>query len=599
MNGKRVHRFLHLLTAVLCMAALVLFGSLHTAAVTEAAVEDYTDSFEETMPYADEDEYEYGDAYEDDDADELNPADEPSFYEDEEADTDSDGSIVPAAPADSPEEDLFDEEDYPSDDPFETESGSESAAEAVAEERFIMIGDSYSVNSANFHVDEAWPTLVEETLGLKGTAFGATSAKAKGGVSGAGFYSPDNTYLMQLKRAQTRTDASKVTAILIGGGIGNDYRTSGGRIGSVYTAMKEFNTYLRANFPRATVYYAGYNWGILSSRQKYCSSWCNYYKQYCAEFGWEYLTGSENALRGYATYFYFNTDNIHPKQSGQYLIANSILRALDPSLPLYEVPEPESYKITYKLNGGTAKGNPTSYEEGFVNDIVLNNPVRKGYIFTGWTGTELETQTVEVILEHQKFPVGDRSYTAHWIEYLGFTDVPLSSFCYDAVAWAVKQVGIASGTTAATFSPDASITRGQFMVMLYRLAGSPAAEADGRFRDVKSTAFYANAVAWAADMGITAGITADTFAPDQNCTRGQIITFLYRYNTLAEEDRTVKVTELTTGFQDVRDDSAFALPIAWGVANGITTGITAELFSPNRTCTRGQAVTFLYRYTHI
>ena len=107
-----------------------------------------------------------------------------------------------------------------------------------------------------------------------------------------------------------------------------------------------------------------------------------------------------------------------------------------------------------------------------------------------------------------------------------FTDVADTAYYYDAVLWAVEQ-GITNGTTATTFSPNATVTRGQTVIFLWRYSGSP--EADGScFTDVAADAYYATAVAWAAGEGITSGTTATTFNPHDPCTRAQIVTFLYR-----------------------------------------------------------------------
>ena len=107
-----------------------------------------------------------------------------------------------------------------------------------------------------------------------------------------------------------------------------------------------------------------------------------------------------------------------------------------------------------------------------------------------------------------------------------FTDISKSDYFYDAVLWAVKE-GITSGTTAATFSPDATVTRGQTVTFLYRAAGAPAVTG-GSFADVAADTYYAGAVAWAVKEGVTSGTSATTFSPDAPCTRGQIVTFLWK-----------------------------------------------------------------------
>ena len=107
-----------------------------------------------------------------------------------------------------------------------------------------------------------------------------------------------------------------------------------------------------------------------------------------------------------------------------------------------------------------------------------------------------------------------------------FTDVNKGDYFYDAVLWAVEQ-GITSGTSATTFSPNATVTRGQTVTFLWRAAGSPAASGSS-FSDVSADAYYAQAVAWAVKENITAGTSASTFSPDAHCTRAQIVTFLWK-----------------------------------------------------------------------
>ena len=109
-----------------------------------------------------------------------------------------------------------------------------------------------------------------------------------------------------------------------------------------------------------------------------------------------------------------------------------------------------------------------------------------------------------------------------------FTDVAANAYYADAVLWAVEK-GITTGTRDTPFSPNATVTRGQTVTFLYRDAGSPAASAAGTFTDVAADAYYAAAVQWAVSEGVTDGMTSTTFQPDGNCTRAQIVTFLYRY----------------------------------------------------------------------
>ena len=108
-----------------------------------------------------------------------------------------------------------------------------------------------------------------------------------------------------------------------------------------------------------------------------------------------------------------------------------------------------------------------------------------------------------------------------------FTDVPVGSYYYDAVLWAVEN-GITKGTSDTTFSPNATCSRAQIVAFLWRSEKSPAAGTANPFADVKSTAYYADAVLWAVENDITKGTTNTTFSPDADCTRAQIVTFLWR-----------------------------------------------------------------------
>ena len=108
-----------------------------------------------------------------------------------------------------------------------------------------------------------------------------------------------------------------------------------------------------------------------------------------------------------------------------------------------------------------------------------------------------------------------------------FTDVPAGSYYYNAVLWAVEN-GITEGTTATTFDPDANCSRGQIVTFLWRAEKSPAAAGKTPFTDVASKAYFADAITWAVNEGITEGKTATTFNPDDNCARGQIVTFIWR-----------------------------------------------------------------------
>ena len=168
-----------------------------------------------------------------------------------------------------------------------------------------------------------------------------------------------------------------------------------------------------------------------------------------------------------------------------------------------------------------------------------------------------------------------------------FIDVAAGSYCYDAVQWAVAN-GITKGTDATHFSPNASCTRGQVVTFLWRAAGEPVVSGNIGFVDVAPGSYCYEAVKWAVANGITKGTDATHFSPNATCTRGQVVTFMYR----AEGEPAVGGSN---GFVDVAAGSYCYNAVQWAVANGITKGTDATHFSPNATCTRGQVVTFLYR----
>ena len=167
-----------------------------------------------------------------------------------------------------------------------------------------------------------------------------------------------------------------------------------------------------------------------------------------------------------------------------------------------------------------------------------------------------------------------------------FADVPANAYFADAVKWAVDK-GITNGLSDTMFGPYESCTRAQIVTFLWRAAGSPEPKTASSFTDVPASAYYAKAVAWAVENGVTNGMTETTFAPDATCTRGQSVTFLYR---------ALKGTASgSTNFTDVKSDAFYADAINWAVANNVTNGTSNTTFSPNADCTRAEIVTFLYR----
>ncbi len=170
----------------------------------------------------------------------------------------------------------------------------------------------------------------------------------------------------------------------------------------------------------------------------------------------------------------------------------------------------------------------------------------------------------------------------------GFVDVPASAYYADAVKWAVEK-GITTGTSATTFSPEASCTRAQMVTFLWRAAGSPAPKATTTaFTDLDKSAYYYDAVLWAVEQGITTGTSATTFSPNATVTRGQTVTFLYRFAGQP-------AVSGSSSFTDVNSSDYYAAAVQWAKEQGITSGTSDTTFSPTSDCTRGQIVTFLYR----
>ena len=168
-----------------------------------------------------------------------------------------------------------------------------------------------------------------------------------------------------------------------------------------------------------------------------------------------------------------------------------------------------------------------------------------------------------------------------------FADVPADAYYADAVAWAVKE-GITSGTSATTFTPNASCTRAQMVTFLWRANGSPKATGVNPFTDVSADAYYYDAVLWAAEQGITSGTSDATFSPDAVLTRGQTVTFLWRAGGSP-------VVNYAMNFADVDGSAYYGEAVRWAVSEGITAGTGGNTFSPDAPCTRAQIVTFMYR----
>ncbi len=173
------------------------------------------------------------------------------------------------------------------------------------------------------------------------------------------------------------------------------------------------------------------------------------------------------------------------------------------------------------------------------------------------------------------------------VETSPFEDVSADAYYNQAVQWA-QEKGITDGISSNLFGPKQPCTRSQIVTFLWRAAGSPEPKSTAAgMTDVAPGSYYAKAVAWAVENGITTGTAEGTFSPDATCTRAQAVTFLARAQNAKATGK--------TAFSDVPADSYFADAVAWAQANGVTTGTSETTFSPDSDCTRAQIVTFLYR----
>ena len=253
-----------------------------------------------------------------------------------------------------------------------------------------------------------------------------------------------------------------------------------------------------------------------------------------------------------------------------------------------------TYSVTVdKTENGSVTVSPKSASKG--DTVTVTVKPDSGYVLETLTVTDKNGN--ELTLKDKgdgkytfTMPAGKVEVKATFMEDNSmlnfFYDVPNGAYFYEAVKWAVKN-GITTGVGNDLFAPEQPCTRAQIVTFLWRAAGSPEPKAMSSFTDVPASAYYAKAVAWAVENGITNGMTATMFAPDATCTRGQSVTFLHRV---------LKGTASgSTNFTDVKSDTFYADAINWAVANNVTNGTSNTTFSPNADCTRAEIVTFLYR----
>ena len=253
-----------------------------------------------------------------------------------------------------------------------------------------------------------------------------------------------------------------------------------------------------------------------------------------------------------------------------------------------------TYSVTVdKTENGSVTVSPKSASKG--DTVTVTVKPDSGYVLetltvTDKNGNELTLKDKDNGKYTFTMPAGKVEVKATFMEDNSmlnfFYDVPNNAYYYEAVKWA-QEKSITGGIGNGLFGPNQPCTRAQIVTFLWRAAGSPEPKAMSSFADVSTDAYYAKAVAWAVENGITTGTGDGKFSPDATCTRAQSVTFLFR--------AIGKLVDSKAEFSDVLTDSYYANAVAWAVENGVTNGIGDGLFGPDNSCTRAQIVTFLFR----
>ena len=252
-----------------------------------------------------------------------------------------------------------------------------------------------------------------------------------------------------------------------------------------------------------------------------------------------------------------------------------------------------SYTVSVdKTENGTITVSPKSASKG--DAVTITVKPDKGYELDTLKVLDKNGDKVKLTEKNGKYtftmPTGKVTVKGSFVEEAPvqiFKDVPVDAYYYEAVKWAAEK-GITGGVGNDLFAPNQPCTRAQIVTFLWRAAGSPAPKHMSSFADVPADAFYAKAVAWAVENGITGGTGEGKFSPNATCTRAQSVTFLYR---AAGSPKVSSSAE----FGDVATNAYYADAVAWAAKNGITGGIGGGLFGSGNDCTRAQIVTFLYR----
>ena len=253
-----------------------------------------------------------------------------------------------------------------------------------------------------------------------------------------------------------------------------------------------------------------------------------------------------------------------------------------------------SYSVTIpnKTENGTVTVNPKSASKG--STVTITAKPDSGYQLDDLTVTDKNGKELKLTDKGNgkytfTMPASKVEVNATFVkevEISPFSDVSTSAYYYEAVKWA-QEKGITGGIGNGLFGPNQPCTRAQIVTFLWRAAGSPEPKSMSSFSDVSADSYYAKAVAWAVENGITTGTGDGKFSPDATCTRAQSVTFLFR--------AIGKLVDSKAEFSDVLTNSYYANAVAWAVENGVTNGIGDGLFGPDNSCTRAQIVTFLFR----
>ncbi len=256
------------------------------------------------------------------------------------------------------------------------------------------------------------------------------------------------------------------------------------------------------------------------------------------------------------------------------------------SAPTYPVTAPS------KTENGSITVSPKNAKKGTTVTITVTPD--KGYTLEALTVLDKDGKEIQLTKKNDiqytfTMPASKVEVKATFVkeaEVSPFSDVSTTAYYYEAVKWA-REKGITGGIGNGLFGPNQPCTRAQIVTFLWRAAGSPEPKNMSSFTDVPADSYYAKAVAWAAENGITGGTGDGQFSPDATCTRAQSVTFLFR--------AIGKLVDSKAEFNDVLTDSYYANAVAWAVENGVTNGIGNGLFGPDNSCTRAQIVTFLFR----